>query len=69
MRCKKCGGYILLQVSEFHGMDDDSYYVDYFPVAGPTEARDINERYNGEKIEEEFPLRWLIADGYPHWNK
>ena len=69
MRCKKCGGYILLQVSEFHGMDDDSYYVDYFPVAGPAEAQEINEKYNGEKIEEEFPQKWLIADGHPHWNR
>lgn len=69
MRCKKCGGYILLQVSEYHGMDDDSYYVDYFPVAGPTEAQEINEKYDGEKIEEDFPQRWLIADRNPHWNK
>ena len=69
MRCKNCGGYILLQVSEFHGMEDDGYYVDYFPVSGPREAQLINEKYNGEKIEEEFPHRWLIADGHPHWSK
>ena len=69
MRCKKCSGYILLQWSEFHGMNDDSYYVDYFPVAGPKEAQEINEKYNGEKIEKEFPQRWLIADGHPHWNR
>ncbi len=69
MRCKNCGGYFLLQLSEFHGMEDDSYFADYFPVSGPKEAQMINEKYNGEKIEEEFPYRWMIADGHPHWNK
>ena len=69
MHCKKCGGYILLQVSEFHGMDDDSYYVDFFPVTGPTEAQEINEKYNGENIEDEFPHKWLIFDRNPHWNR
>lgn len=69
MRCKKCGGYFLLQLSERHGMEDDSYYHDYFPVAGPHEARIINETYDGEKIELEYPKRWMIADGHPHWNK
>ena len=68
-RCKNCHGYILLQFSEFHGMEDDSYYADYFPVAGPTEAKEINERFDGEAIEEEFPHKWLIADHVPHWNR
>lgn len=69
VRCKKCGGYMLLQMSEFHGMEDDSYYADYFPVTGPKEAQELNDKYNGEQIEEEFPCRWLIADSNPHWNK
>ncbi len=69
MRCKRCGGYILLQLSEFHGMEDDSYYADYFPVSGPCEARWINEKFDGERIEKEFPCRWMIVDGKPHWNK
>ncbi len=69
LRCKNCGGYILLQMSEFHGMEDDSYYADYFPVSGPVEAQLINEKYDGTRIETEFPFRWLIADGHPHWNK
>lgn len=68
MRCKKCGGYILLQLSEFHGMEEDSYYADYFPVCGPGEARRINNEYNGDAIEEKFPNRWIIADAHPHWN-
>ena len=69
IRCKRCGGYILLQLSEFHGMEDDSYYADYFPVSGPCEARWINEKFDGERIEEKFPCRWMIVDGKPHWNK
>ena len=69
MRCRKCGGYMLLQLSEFHGMEDDSYYADYFPVSGPEEAQMLNEKYNGEEIEEKFPHRWMIADSRPHWNK
>lgn len=69
MRCKKCGGYILLQISEFHGMEDDVYYADFFPVSGPKEAQMINEQYDGERIEKEFPHRWMIADIHPHWNK
>ena len=69
MRCKNCGGYILLQMSEFHGMEDDAYYADYFPVSGPKEAQMINEQYDGDTIEEKFPHRWMIADGHPHWNK
>ena len=69
LRCKNCGGYILFQFSEFHGMDDDCYYVDYFPVTGPKEAQEINEKYNGENVEEEFRQRWMIDDGRPQWNR
>lgn len=69
LRCKRCGGYMLLQLSEFHGMGDDDYYADYFPVSGPREAEELNEKYDGEEIEESFPGRWMIADARPHWNK
>ena len=69
MRCKKCGGFFLLQVSEFHGVEEDRYYQDLFPVAGPNEALTINKTYDGETIELEFPYRWMIADRKPHWNK
>ena len=69
MRCKKCGGFFLLQVSEFHGVEEDRYFQDLFPVTGPNEARIINETYDGEKIELEFHHRWMIIDGCPHWKK
>ena len=68
MRCRKCGGYILVQMSEFHG-EEDSYYTDYFPVSGPGEARAINEKYSGEEIEMGFPDKWMICEGGPHWNR
>ena len=70
LRCKKCGGYILYQLSELHGMEYDDYYADYFPVSGPEEARELNEKYDGYSIETEFPRRWLICDPgrTPRWN-
>ena len=68
-RCRKCGGYILGQFSEFHGGDDDDYYIDYFPVSGAEEAESINRLYNGETIEEKFPKRWMAADGVPQWRE
>ena len=67
-QCTLCGGFILGQFSEFHGMEKDDYYSDYFPVDSPEDADLINAKYDGEHIETEFPERWLIADsGYPHW--
>lgn len=71
-RCKKCGGYILTQISEFHGIESgDSYYCDRFPVSSPEEARAINRKYNGFQIEEDFPEKWMICDPgrVPHWRE
>lgn len=67
MRCKNCGGYILVQISEFHGMEDDMYYADYFPVSGPEEAGLLNREYDGFAIEEKFPGKWMCCEGRPHW--
>lgn len=71
LRCKNCGGYILCQTSEYHGMEDDDYYADYFPVSGSDEAHKLNEQFDGDAIETDFPGRWLICDPCrtPHWNK
>ena len=55
LRCRACGGYLLLQSSEFHGFrDDDSYYSDYFPVSGPEEAAErrgmtVSEMFVGKE--------------------
>ena len=63
-RCKTCGGYILIQKSEFHSFSDgdDSYYADYFPVKDELEAYELNRKYNGFEIEEAFPERYLRRD-------
>ena len=71
-RCKACGGFVLGQFSEFHGLnDDDKYYDDFFPVNGPEEAEELNQRYDGWQIEESFPKRWMIRDSISaaHWRE
>lgn len=66
--CETCGGYYLLQTSEFHGRQD-AFYSDYFPVTGPEEAEELNRRWDGWQIETEFPGRFLAQDDWhmPHW--
>lgn len=70
-RCKKCGGFILIQVSECHGMEDDTRYRDYIPVDSKESADKINEEYSGYALESESGIRYLIADPgiKPHWSK
>ena len=53
-RCSACGGLVLVQSSDYHGMGDDVYYADYFPVDTPEEAERLNEIYDGGEIE----LKW-----------
>lgn len=72
-KCPKCGGYILIQQSEFHSFTDgdDSYYRDYFPVSGEEDADEMNQKYDGFALEESG-IRYLIWDlpWYPaHWSK
>ena len=70
-RCGLCGGYYLLQDSEFHSIsgDDDRFYSDYFPVTGYDDAERLNRKYDGLQIELEFPGRYLIQDNAspPSW--
>lgn len=69
-RCKKCGCYIFTQHSEFHGMDRDDYYTDYYPVATIEEGDWINEHYGVGKLEQEFPGRYLKkTNGKYCWSK
>ena len=70
-RCKNCGGYILIQSSEYHGMEDDDYYGDYFPVDSPEEADELNRKYDGWEIETEFPYRYLMTQNLCviYWSK
>ena len=61
VRCKNCGGYILVQRSEYHSFTDDpdSYYTDLFPVSSPEEADELNRKYDGFAIERKFKGRYL----------
>ena len=71
-RCKNCGGYVLVQSSEYHDMSDgdDGYYTDYFPVGSPEEADELNRKFDGYEIEFESGIRFLIWDvSAPHWSK
>ena len=71
-RCGKCGGYFLMQYSEYHGIGEekDVYYTDYFPVSTPAEADKLNRLYNGFTIEQKFPGRYLRRDSNhgPNWS-
>lgn len=70
-RCKNCGGYVLVQHSEYHDMTggNDSYYSDYFLVDSPEEADELNRKYDGFAIEMDSGIRFLIADyNIPHWS-
>lgn len=44
LRCKECGGLVLVQSSEFHSFTDspDGYYEDWIPVASEEEAHLLN---------------------------
>lgn len=61
LRCNECGGYLLRQVSEFHGRGD-SLYEDYFPVDSPEQAEELNRTLDGWQIEREFGRRYLMRD-------
>ncbi|MDC7292052.1 MULTISPECIES: hypothetical protein [unclassified Butyrivibrio] len=34
-QCENCGGYVLVQFSEYHGVEDDDYYTDYIEADSP----------------------------------
>lgn len=70
-KCKSCGGYVLVQSSEYHDMSggEDCYYVDYFPVDSPEAADELNRKYDGFDIEFKSGIRYLIADNFnPRWS-
>lgn len=67
-KCKACGGLILVQNSELHGIED-AYYTDYFPVSSSEEARSWNA-HDGFEIERAFEKRYLMyTDGHLSWSK
>lgn len=58
-KCRKCGGYILIQKSEFHG-SDDSYYTDYFAVEDEEDAEEKNRLYDGFQLEFDSGVKRII---------
>ncbi len=62
-KCKNCGGYVLVQESEYHGIDDDDYYIDYIKVENPEEADEINKKYSGSTLEIESGIKYLAKTG------
>lgn len=67
-----CGGYVLVQHSEYISPDwnDDkeSEYTDFFPISGPEEADELNRKYDGSALEMSFPGRYLcVTNGKVHW--
>ncbi len=71
-RCRRCGGYVLVQSSEFHSFTDagDSYYTDYFFLGGPEEADELNREFDGFQIEQQYRERYLCnTNGRIHWSR
>ena len=62
-KCENCGGYVLVQYSEYHGFDDDSYYIDYIEVDGQEAAEEVNQKYSGFSLETESGIRYLAKTG------
>lgn len=71
-KCENCGGYILIQSSEFHSFTDigDSLYTDWFPISSPKDADEANRKHDGFQIESEFNDRYLmITNGSLGWSR
>ena len=61
-RCSVCGGLVLVQCSEFHGLDNDDYYMDYFPVDSEEEVERLNEQYSGFELERTWSGRRVFLN-------
>ena len=71
LKCRKCGAYVLMQKSEYHSFTEapDGYYTDWFPVSGPEEADELNRKYGGLALEQNFAGRNLCrTNGRIHWS-
>ena len=71
LRCKTCGGLMILQSSEFHSFTDDpdGYYSDWIPAASEEEARLLNQLLDVLDFED-YPCRHLRRNnGRLFWTK
>ena len=50
-RCPECGALFLVQFSEYHGLEDDDYYTDWFQVDDEATAELINATWDGFALE------------------
>ena len=63
--CRACKGLVLVQSSQYHGMDNDDYYTDFFPVDSVQEAEKLNELYGGFNIETEWKgKKVFVSNGH-----
>ena len=60
-RCKKCGCLLLNQRSEYHGLEDDDHYCDYYPVASVEDADRIHRQYGAMVISSCTKDRYLLG--------
>ncbi len=69
-RCKICGGYVLIQTSEYHNpVGDDSEFYDYIPVSDELEAEELNDLYDGEALGRKSGIRYLqYSHGKATWS-
>lgn len=62
-KCENCGGYVLVQDSEYHGIEDDDYYTNYIEVDSPEAADEINKKYSGSELEMKSDIKYLARTG------
>ena len=70
VRCRECGGLVMVQHSEFHSTfdDDDDYYSDYIPIASVEEADLLNLLWYALDLEG-YPYRSLRGNNFQYFWK
>ncbi len=69
IRCKACGGLLLIQCSEFHSFTDDpdGYYEDWIPVSSVEESDLLNILYGPWELDNCDIRHILHNNGKLHW--
>ena len=68
VRCRECGGLVLMQSSEYHSFSDapDGYYRDWIPVATEEEADLLNVLLDAGEFERHPHRRFSRTNGDCH---